>query len=120
MLSGLSARPMACARRGTVSAEDRDRSTVQGLANARARSAEAEASSTGGSGASPFPPFFDPLLPVAGFTFNMAGTLVQGSFGVLGNEGHGATIRRPGPRQVTGASRSSMNPTEKLYWSDSH
>jgi hypothetical protein len=95
-LSGFSTRPIAWALRGTVSDEERDRSTVQALENARARSADAEASSTGGSGASPFPPFFDPLLLVAGFTFDMRCTLVEGSFGVLGNDGHEARIRRLG------------------------
>jgi hypothetical protein len=62
---------MACARFGVVSDEARVRSTVQAFENARASSAGADASSAGGSGASPFP-FFEPLLLVAGFAFDMS------------------------------------------------
>ena len=98
MPSGASFRaaPMAWARRGVVSGEERVRSTVQAFENARARSTGAAASSAGGSGASPFPPFFDPLLLVAGFAFDMRGTLVQAWFGVSRNDSARARIRAPG------------------------
>jgi len=91
--AAFSAAPIACARRGTVSDEDRERSTVQAFENARTSSAGADASSTGGSGASPFPPFFDPLLLVAGFTFDMSRTLVEACFRVSRNDSSGARIR---------------------------
>jgi hypothetical protein len=58
------------------------------------------------------------LLLVAGFTFDMVRTLVEGPFGVLGNDRHGATIRRVPGLRGSETSGSLMNPTEKLFWAD--